>query len=186
MFVRILEYVANNHATPTRRFIKKWQHHNFGSAPDGLAGRSIERGKLVFEQATCSRCHAVGGKEVKYGLDLADVTKRFRGAKLLQQIVKPSAEIHKEFQTQMILVDDGRVLTGLVVEETDDQLRLLPNMLKPDKMETIDKASIEQRRIADVSTMPTGLLDTYTVEEIFDLLAFLQSANAAKGNTEPK
>ncbi|MFP6693072.1 MAG: hypothetical protein VB875_08650, partial [Pirellulales bacterium] len=109
-----------------------------------------------------------------------------QGAKLLNQIVKPSADIHKEFQTQMILVDDGRLLTGLVVEETDDQLRLLPNLLKPDKIETIDKSSIEKRRIADISTMPTGLLDTYTVEEIFDLLAFIQSMGPAKGSTAPK
>jgi putative heme-binding domain-containing protein len=186
MFIRILEYVASSEAPVKRRFVKKWQHHNFGSAPDRLAGRSIERGKLIFEQATCSRCHAIGGKGAKYGLDLAEVTKRFRGAKLLQQIVKPSAEIHKEFQTQMILVDDGRLLTGLVVEETDDQLRLLPNLLKPDKIETIDKSSIEVRRIAEVSTMPTGLLDTYSVEEIFDLLAFIQSLGPAKGSTETK
>jgi putative heme-binding domain-containing protein len=182
MFVRILDYVASNHTTPTRRFVRKWQHHNFGSAPDRLAGRSIEKGKLVFEQGTCSRCHAIGGKGAKYGPDLSKITKRFRGSKLLQQIVKPSAEIHKEFQTQMIVVDDGRVLTGLVVKETDDQLRLLPNLLKPDKIETIDKSSIEERRIAEVSTMPIGLLDTYTAEEIFDLLAYIQSASPAIGS----
>ena len=186
MFIRILEYVATNEATPKRRFIKKWQHHNFGSAPDHLEGRSLERGRLVFEQATCSRCHSIDGKGAQYGLDLAELTKQFQGAKLLNQIVKPSAEIHKEYQTQMILVDDGRLLTGVVVEETDDQLRLLPNLLKPDKIETIDKSSIEERKTADVSTMPTGLLDTYTVEEIFDLLAFIQSVGPAKGSTSPK
>jgi putative heme-binding domain-containing protein len=186
MFIRILEHIASGEVAVKRRFIKKWQHHNFGSAPDRLAGRSLERGKLIFEQATCSRCHAIDGKGAKYGLDLSEVTKRFRGAKLLQQIVKPSAEIHKEFQTQIIVVDDGRLLTGLVVEETDDQLRLLPNLLKPDKIETIDKSSIEVRRIAEVSTMPTGLLDTYSVEEIFDLLAFIQSLGPAKGSTETK
>jgi virginiamycin B lyase len=186
MFVRILEYVASNDTTAKRRFIKKWQHHNFGSAPDRLVRRSIERGKLVFETATCSRCHAIGGKEVKYGLDLAEVTKRFRGAKLLQQIVRPSAEIHKDFQTQMVQTDDGRVRTGLVIEETDDHVRLLPNLLKPDKIETIEKASIENRKTADISTMPTGLLDTYTVEEILDLVAFIQSIGPAKESTAPK
>ncbi len=182
MFVRILEYVANNHSASKRRFIKKWQHHYFGSAPDRLVDRSIDRGKLIFEQATCSRCHAIGGKGAKYGPDLTEVTKRFQGSKLLQQIVRPSTEIHKEFQTQMILVDDGRLLTGLVVEETDDQLRLLPNLLKPDKIETIEKSSIEDRKIAEVSTMPIGLLDTYTVEEILDLVAFIQSMGPAKGS----
>ncbi len=185
MFVRIMEYVANDNTPQKRRFIKKWQHHYFGTAPDQLKGRSIERGKLVFEQATCSRCHGTGN-EPALSLDLVQLSKRYQGAKLLQQIVKPSAEIHKEFQTQQILVDDGRLLTGLVVKETDDQVRLLPNLLKPDKVETIKKSSIEERRVAEVSTMPTGLLDTYTVEEIFDLLAYIQSAVAPKGTTAPK
>ena len=80
----------------------------------------------------------------------------------------------------MILVDDGRVLTGLVIEETEDSIRFIPNLLKPDKIETIEKSSIQQRRVADVSTMPAGLLDTYTVDEIFDLLAYLQSSGAGQ------
>ncbi len=181
MFIRILEHVANSPTASKRRFIKKWQHHHFGSAPNQLAGRSLERGKLVFEQATCSRCHTIGSGEKKLGPNLTDITKRFRGSKLLQQIVKPSAEIHKEFQTQMIGTDDGRLRTGLVIKETDNEIRLLPNLLKPDKIETISKSSIEARKTADVSTMPTGLLDTYTVEEIFDLLAYIQSAGAVRG-----
>ena len=182
MFVRILEYVASDPSTAKRRFIKKWQHHDFGSAPDRLSGRSIEKGKLYFEQATCSRCHTIDGKGEKNGPNLAEITKRFQGAKLLRQIVKPSAEIHKEFQTQQIVDNRGRVQTGLVVEETDDYVRLLPNLLKPDQIKTIQKSEIDERRIAAVSTMPTGLLDTYYVEEIFDLLAYIQSAGSANAN----
>ena len=177
MFVRILEYVANQQpgSMPARRFIQKWQHHNFGSAPDRLVNRSLENGKRVYEQAACNRCHTINGLGAKYGPDLTEIAKRFKGGKLLQQCVKPSAEIHKEYQTQQILVDDGRLLTGLVVEETDDQIRLVPNLLKPDKFMMINKDSIDQRRTAEVSSMPAGLLDTFTVEEIFDLVAFLQS-----------
>jgi len=178
MFIRILEYVGSSEVPVKRRFIKKWQHHNFGNAPDNLGRRNLERGKFVFEQATCSRCHNIGGEKDNLGPDLTEVTKRFRGSMLLQQIVKPSAEIHKEYQTQMILVDDGQLRTGLVIKETDDEILLLPNLLKPDKVEAIKKASIEERRVAEVSTMPTGLLDTYSVEEIYDLLAFIQSRSS--------
>jgi putative heme-binding domain-containing protein len=180
MFVRILEHVANDQTdtSPKRRFIKKWQFHNFGSAPDQLGDRSHENGKLVFEQATCSRCHKIGGEGAASGPDLTEVTKRFQGSKLLQQIVNPSVEIHKEFLTQMILGDDGRMRTGLIIEETEDQIRLVPNLLKPDKIETIDKSSIEERSTADVSTMPEGLLDTFSVEEILDLLMYIQSGSA--------
>ncbi|MGB7343376.1 MAG: c-type cytochrome, partial [Pirellulaceae bacterium] len=186
MFVRILEHIAKDDSAPKRRFIKKWQHHYFGQAPDQLTGRSIENGKRVYEQAACSRCHTIAGQGAKYGPDLTDISKRFRGSKLLQQVVNPSAEINKEFQTQMILVDDGRLLTGLVIEETEDHVRLLPNLLKPDKIESILKSSIEHRKIADVSTMPEGLLDTFTVEEIFDLLAYIQTVRPESGSESPK
>jgi len=177
MFVRIMGHVAEEQETPAseRRFIKKWQHHYFGQAPDQISNRSLENGKRVFRQAACARCHSIAGEGAKYGPDLTEVTKRFQCSKLLQQIVNPSTEIHKEFKTQMIVVNNGRLVTGLVIEETDDQIRILPNLLKPDKVETITKSDIEHRRIADLSSMPVGLLDTFTVEEIFDLLAFLQS-----------
>ncbi len=186
-YVKIIDYIINNNDMQVkRRFIKKWQHHNFGPAPDQLSGRSIERGKMIFEQATCSRCHKIGGSQATLGPDLSEVTKRFRGGKLLQQIVKPSAEIHKEFQTQMIVGDDGRIRTGLVIEETADVVRLVPNLLKPDKIETIKQSSIEERKIADVSTMPTGLLDTFSVEEIFDLLAFIQASASQTASASAK
>ncbi|MDB4614599.1 carboxypeptidase regulatory-like domain-containing protein [bacterium] len=175
MFIRILEHVATMDVAPKRRLIKKWQHHWFGKAPDNLEGRSFDRGKMVFEQATCARCHNITGGEKKLGPDLADVTKRFKGSKLLQQIVKPSAEINKQFLTQMILGDDGRMRTGLVIKETDDEVVLIPNLLKPEKTDTINKNSIEERKVAEISTMPVGLLDTYTEQEILDLLFYVQS-----------
>lgn len=181
MFVKILDYVAKNtEMSLGRRFVKKWQHHNFGSAPENVSNRSIQKGKLVYEQAACNRCHSIKGEGAKYGPDLTDISKRFKGRKLLQQIVNPSAEIHKEFQTQIIEVDDGRMVTGLVIEETDDQIQMLTNLLKPDKLSTIKKASIEKRNVASLSTMPVGMLDTFRADEVLDLLAYLQSLQGEK------
>jgi putative heme-binding domain-containing protein len=174
-FVRILDHVSNNDVPLQRRFVKKWEHHWFGDAPDNLGERNLERGKLVFEQATCSRCHNIGPGEKKLGPDLTEVVKRFQGAKLLTQIVRPSAEINKDFKTQMILGDDGKMRTGLVIKETEDEIHFIPNLLKPERIEVMAKDSIEERKTADISTMPTGLLDTFTQEEIFDLLAYIQS-----------
>ena len=185
-YVKIIDYIINNDTPVKRRFVKKWQHHWFGNAPDKLGDRNLARGKRIFEQATCSRCHNIGPGEKKLGPDLTEVTKRFKGSKLLTQMVKPSAEIHKKFQTQMVVTDDGRLRTGLVIEESDDEIRLLPNLLKPDKIDTISKSSIEARKIADVSTMPTGLLDTYSEGEIYDLLAFIQSVSSGKESSSDK
>jgi len=184
-YVKIIDYVIRNDAPVKRRFVKKWQFHSFGGAPDNLGQRNLERGKFVFEQATCSRCHNIGSGEKKLGPDLTEVTKRFRGSKLLTQIVRPSAEIHKDYKTQMILGDDGKLRTGLVIQETDEEVHLVPNLLKPEKVELIEKTSIEERKTADISTMPTGLLDTFTESEIYDLLAFIQSRNSTEKAAPP-
>ena len=53
-------------------------------------------------------------------------------------------------------------------------------------LQQIKKDAIEQRKVAEVSTMPTGLLDTYNVDEILDLLAFIQSASVASGKAKSK
>ena len=182
MCIRDSDYIINNDTPVQRRFVKKWQHHWFGKAPDRLGKRNLERGRMVFEQATCNRCHNLGPGEKKLGPDLTEITKRFKGAKLLQQIVKPSAEINKDFKTQLILGDDGKLRTGLVIKETDDKIHFIPNLLKPDKVEVMAKSSIEERKTADISTMPTGLLDTFGQEEIFDLLAYIQSVSSKNEN----
>ncbi|MEM7477690.1 MAG: c-type cytochrome [Planctomycetota bacterium] len=176
-YVKIIDYIINNDTPVQRRFVKKWQHHGFGNAPDQLGNRNLERGKLVFEQATCSRCHNINTGEKKLGPDLSEVTKRFQGSKLLTQIVRPSAEINKEFQTQMILGDDGKMRTGLVIKEDDQAIHFIPNLLKPEKIEIMPASSIEARKTADVSTMPAGLLDTFSEAEIYDLLAYIQSVS---------
>ena len=86
----------------------------------------------------------------------------------------------------MILGDDGRLRTGLVIKETEEDVVLIPNLLKPDIVETIEKSSIEERNTADVSTMPAGLLDTFSVEEILDLVAYIQSVGPRTKATETK
>jgi virginiamycin B lyase len=182
MFVRILDYLATDPTAglSNRRFVKKWQHHYFGDVSQALEGRSLTRGKSIFEQATCSRCHAIGGQGERLGPELTDIAKRFQGSKLIQQMVKPSSEIHKDFKTELILVDDGRLLTGVVIEETEEEVHVLTNMLKPDKVDRVAKDSIEDRKVSELSTMPVGLLDTFTLDEILDLAAYLQSGGASE------
>lgn len=179
-YVKIIKHVMTEKMSGNRRFIKKWQHHYFGKAADNLTDRNIERGKAIFVQATCSRCHSTNPDEPKLSANLVDLGKRFRGSKLLTQMVRPSADIHKDYQTQMVMVDDGRMLTGLVIEEDDNRIKIVTNLLKPDKVDTVSKDSIEERKTAALSAMPSGLLDTYSVEEILDLVAYVETMSPAE------
>jgi hypothetical protein len=73
----------------------------------------------------------------------------------------------------VIALNSGKVITGLITEETGDQLKLIDNPSAPDKITVVLKTDIEERTPSDVSIMPKGVLNKLTREEIFDLLAYV-------------
>ena len=158
-----------------RPFVKKWELADLAADAADLSKRSKAKGSELFTAGGCIKCHVIAGKGTKLGPDLSDVTKRFKGAKLLEQMLKPSAEINKDFQTQLFLTIAGKTVSGLVIEENDEQVRLLPNPLKPEEVVVLKKDEIDERRNSDVSTMPESLLDTMNRDEILDLLAFVSA-----------
>ena len=68
----------------------------------------------------------------------------------------------------------GKVVVGRITEETDDHVILRPNPLQPETV-TVKKSEIESRQLSKTSPMPTGLLNTFTEDEILDLLAYMES-----------
>src|SRR5262249_7073237 len=83
-----------------------------------------------------------------------------------------SAAIGYSFRSLIVAANDGRVVTGLPLEETADRL-----VLKTAEGErvTVPTRSIEERRTSDVSLMPEGLAQSMTDHELFDLLAYLST-----------
>jgi len=92
---------------------------------------------------------------------------------VLEHILNPSKKVDKKYQSNVISLTSGKVLTGLIVEETGDSLRLIDNPSAPDKITVVLKTDIEERTPSEVSIMPKGVLNKLTREEIFDLLAYV-------------
>jgi hypothetical protein len=65
----------------------------------------------------------------------------------------------------------------MMVAEDDKTLTLMPNPLGIENCEpiVIQKSEIDIRQASPISLMPEKLLNTMTIEEIRDLLAYLQS-----------
>ncbi len=160
----------------TRKFVRRWTLPDLAADANDVSKHSATNGKQVFEQAGCIKCHRIGTQGSKLGPDLSDVTKRFKGSKLLQQILEPGSEINKHFQTWIVVTDDGKVQTGLLTSETPDAVSLLPNPLKPTEVITIERSRIEELIPSKQSTMPDGLLMTFSKSEIMDLLAYIQQS----------
>lgn len=135
-----------------------------------LAEANLDHGKALFKR-TCHSCHKLHGEGGNVGPDITGAN-RSNLDYLLGNIVTPSAIIQDAYKASVVLTNDGRVYTGILVGENDRQIQL--RIAGQDEPARINKSEIESREIAPVSMMPNGLLNTLTDQEIIDLIGYLQ------------
>ncbi len=135
------------------------------------------RGRAVFAKSAndnvaskCITCHRVQGQGQWIGPDLSTIGVKYGKEELLRSILYPSAAIGYNDRSNVLALADGRVLTGLVVEEAPDRVVL---KTADGKRLAIRPAEIEDRKVSEVSLMPEGLAGAMTDRDLVDLLAFL-------------
>ncbi|MDA1015028.1 MAG: c-type cytochrome [Planctomycetota bacterium] len=159
-----------------RPLVKRWKVEDFAEDAADLTGRSVELGRQIFKTAGCFQCHLTRKHGATYGPYVADLAKRFTGSKLLEHILEPSREIHKDFRTHVFVMKDGRVVAGFVVKDEGDNIHVVSNPLVPEEVASVSKVGMEERHNSVRSMMPDHMLHTFKRNEILDLLAFIQSA----------
>lgn len=139
-----------------------------------LAGGSAERGRKIFfekAQVSCVRCHKAQGVGGDVGPELTKIAVEKNREYLLEAVVLPNKAIAKNFESVLVITDDGLQHSGIVRSEDDKQLQL---MTAEGKLVTVPKASIEERQPTK-SAMPEDLTKHLTKAEIRDLVEFLSS-----------
>jgi len=112
---------------------------------------------------------------------LTKIAEKYKGEKLLKQVVEPSSEINEQFRAQVFQTSDGDVVTGLVVKEDAVLVHVVTNPLQRNEVRVLAKSVITARKPSELSPMPTGLLVTLQKDEILDLLAFVESGGDPQG-----
>ena len=130
-----------------------------------------QRGQAVFTSAACMTCHAVGYVGGKLGPDLTRIGSVRTEQDLLESIIFPSASFVRSYEPTMIVLQDGRIHSGLLKAESAAEIVLVT---KPDTELRIPRKTIEELRPGTVSIMPTGLDKQLTPQQLADLLAFLK------------
>jgi putative heme-binding domain-containing protein len=125
-------------------------------------------GEAAFKKV-CAQCHKIYGAGEEVGPDVT-LNGRNNWEQLLSNVFDPSLVIGPGYQARQLLTDDGRVLTGLAVEEGEQRVVL---KVQGGKLETIPRDQIEEYKVSDVSMMPEQLENQLTRQEIADLMAFL-------------
>jgi putative heme-binding domain-containing protein len=145
--------------------------------------------QLFFETASvqCKNCHRIDGAGSLMGPDLSNIGRKYTKAQLLDQILDPSRIIEPRYVAYVARLEDGRSLTGMLVDRTPEFLTLRD--AKGD-VTRLDSEQLESLAPLRQSLMPDLQLRDLSLEQIADLLAYLAdrktSPAAAIGAGEAK
>ncbi|MGE5192573.1 MAG: PVC-type heme-binding CxxCH protein [Deltaproteobacteria bacterium] len=126
------------------------------------------RGQEVFKKV-CGQCHKIYGEGQEVGPDIT-VNGRSSFEQLLSNVFDPSLVIGASYQARTIVTTQGRVVTGLVAEESDQRVVL---KVQGGKQEVVPRGEIDEMKTSELSLMPEDLEKTLKPNEIADLFAFI-------------
>ena len=125
-------------------------------------------GTIVFKNV-CAQCHKIHGEGQDVGPDIT-VNGRASFDQLLSNVFDPSLVIGAAYQATNVTTTKGRLLTGLLVEDSPGRVVL---KTQGGKLETIPRGEVEEINVSKVSLMPENLEKQLKPQEIADLFAFL-------------
>jgi putative heme-binding domain-containing protein len=126
-------------------------------------------GEALFMEK-CAACHKLFFKGGRIGPELTAYQRDNLGTMLIS-IVNPNAEIREGFQYLSVTTNDGRSLSGFLVER-DAQILVLRGLEGEDI--TVRQADVRLLTPMGRSLMPEGLLDGMTDQQLRDLFAYLR------------
>jgi putative heme-binding domain-containing protein len=144
--------------------VRRFNNDLRAAAGDSKAGREL------FKNA-CAVCHKLFDEGGAVGPDLTHANRSDRNY-LLISIVDPSSVVRAEHLSYLLRTTDGRVLSGLLVEQSQASVTLLD--AKGERI-TVARDKVQTLKESPVSLMPEGLLSAMNPQELRDLFAYLQS-----------
>jgi len=118
----------------------------------------------------CATCHVQGELSQRIGPKL-DGTGSKGINYIVENILDPNAVVGKDFQARTIVTNDGLVITGVILKETDSAL----TVRTANETQTVAKADIEEMVVSPKSFMPEDILKPLNDRERIELLKYLMS-----------
>jgi quinoprotein glucose dehydrogenase len=141
---------------------------------ESLAGGDAEAGKRIFltkAEVSCVRCHKVKGEGGDVGPDLAGIGAKQTRDYLLESIVDPNKQIAQGYETVILTLTSGKVVSGIIKGEDAKEVKL---MTAEGQLLTVPKAKIDERARGK-SAMPDDVVKHLSKRELRDLVEFLAS-----------
>ena len=135
---------------------------------DFLKQANRTNGRAVFAK-TCGACHRLFDAGGKIGPDLTGSNRKDLGY-LLENLVDPSAVVGANYRLWIAEMDDGRIVSGLIANETDSAVTIQTQT----ESEVLPRDEIIELRQSQLSMMPEDQLSAMSPEEVRDLIAYLR------------
>ena len=129
----------------------------------------VAKGKA--SAAVCYACHKFDGKGIDFGPDLTTYAKQQSLETLILNIAQPSNNISHGFEGTRVVLDDGMVITGMVLSSGD------PLMVKSmgGVVQSIPRQRIKEEKQLDRSLMFAPSQMGLTEQSVADIAAYLRS-----------
>jgi putative heme-binding domain-containing protein len=135
------------------------------------------RGKELYATtATCAKCHKVRGEGKEVGPDLSEIGSKLSKEALYLSILDPSAGISFNYETWLLRTQDGTILTGILVNQTDDSVELKTAEAIVHKL---PKADIDELKKSTLSLMPADVQKQLQAQDLVDLVEYLTTLKKA-------
>lgn len=146
-------------------------HYKRLLSPEYLQAGKASAGRAIFE-STCAKCHRLFGEGNELAPDLTGSSRKELDY-LLSNLVDPSGLIDPAYRLTTVVTGEGRQLNGFITQLTEQIVALQTQ----DGDVRIPLDDVELMNTSPKSMMPDGLLQTYTDEQVRDLVTYLMSEN---------
>lgn len=137
--------------------------------------RSFASGRVLFDAVQCGRCHRFDGRGGNgVAPDLTSSAGHMGRRELLEAILEPSRVISDQYRDSVLFRSDGSAVTGRILSEEGRYIEIRRNAVTGSR-EKIDRRDVIRRSVSRVSPMPPALLDRLKLEQILDLVAYIES-----------
>ncbi len=131
---------------------------------------SVDMGKEVFT-SICSSCHRYGSTGTNVGPVLTEINRKSKET-LLHDILDPNAAADPKYINHLLETRQGQIHTGIIASETDESITI---QKVGGESVTVQKKDLVSFRSLGSSLMMEGLENSMSVQEMADLLAYLQN-----------
>ena len=132
-------------------------------------------GQNLFKASLCVSCHSINGVGGNSGPELTQIGNRFSISDLAEAIIDPSATVSDRYRNTNYHMENGSIVSGRLVDETEDWLEISINAFSPELTTKIRKSRIVKKEESVVSAMPPSLINRLNQRELSDLIAYLVS-----------